>query len=263
MSLATLNEGASLALDAYIVDLAWAPDGSSIAVAGGEGAVVLVENVAVPPKARVLGEHGMGVIAVAWQPGGKTIASSGQDSAVALWDSVTGSAIKRVRPGTAWTEHIAFSPDGKLLATATGKALALWDSAGEKVHAFEPLAGDHRCDRVGQARPRSRGRDCRCRLRPSHRAAAVPDAQIRVACRVSHRRLQPERQSARERHAGRHRALLDARDGQGFADARLRLESDAHRVEREQPIPRDRIGRRSHRVGFRRQRPRRQRAAAS
>jgi WD40 repeat protein len=39
-----------------------------------------------------------------------------------------------------WTEQIAFSPDGKLLATATGKALALWDSAGQKVHAFEPLA---------------------------------------------------------------------------------------------------------------------------
>ena len=68
-------------------------------------------------------------------------ASTGQDSAVVLWDASTGNAAARIRPGTSWTEHIAFSPDGKLLATATGKVLALWDSAGQKVHAFEPLAG--------------------------------------------------------------------------------------------------------------------------
>jgi WD40 repeat protein len=141
MSLATLNEGASLSLDAYIVDVAWSPDGRSLAVAGGEGAVVLVEDVATKPTSKVLGEHAMGVITVAWQPGGKTIASSGQDSSVALWDAVSGSTLKQMRPGTAWTEHIAFSPDGKLLATATGKVLALWDSAGTKVHQFDPLTG--------------------------------------------------------------------------------------------------------------------------
>jgi len=140
MTPAALNERASLVLDAYIVDVSWSPDGRSLAVAGGEGAVVLIDNLAQKPGPRVLGEHGMGVIAVAWQPGGKTIASSGQDSAVALWDSASA-AVKRMRPGTAWTEHIAFSPDGKLLATATGKVLALWDCAGEKVHQFEPLAG--------------------------------------------------------------------------------------------------------------------------
>jgi YD repeat-containing protein len=140
-NLAALNEGAGLALDAYIVDIAWAPDNLSLAVAGGEGAVVLVDNVQAAPKSRTLGEHGMGVIAVAWQPGGKRFASSGQDGAVTLWDSASGTAIKSLRPGTAWTEHVAFSPDGKTLATATGKVLALWDSAGEKVHSFEPLAG--------------------------------------------------------------------------------------------------------------------------
>jgi len=142
MSSAVLNERASVALDAYIVDFAWSPDGSSIAVAGGEGAVVLVNGVGAALKPQTLGEHGMGTIAIAWQPRGKTIASSGQDSAVVLWDSTAGTELKRLRPGTAWTEHIAFSPDGKTLATATGKVLALWDSSGEKVHSFEPLAGN-------------------------------------------------------------------------------------------------------------------------
>ena len=141
MTLATLGERASLPLDTYIVDVAWSPDCRSIAVAGGEGAVLLVEGADAAPKARAIGEHGMGVIAVAWQPGGNTIASSGQDSVVALWDATSGNALKRQRPGTAWTQHIAFSPDGKLLAAATGKVLSLWDCAGDKVHSFEPLAG--------------------------------------------------------------------------------------------------------------------------
>ena len=141
MSLAVLTGRASLALDAYVADLAWSADSSSIAVAGGEGAVMLVEQVSGSPKARVLGEHGMGVIAVAWQPGGNLFASTGQDGAVVLWDGSADDFAARIRPGTAWTEQIAFSPDGQLLATATGKVLALWDVAGQKLHSFEPLAG--------------------------------------------------------------------------------------------------------------------------
>ena len=141
MSLAVLTERVNIALDAYIADLAWSPDSASLAVAGGEGAVVRVDQVASHPKARAIGEHGMGVIAVAWQPGGSLFASTGQDGAVVLWDGSSGRAVGRMRPGTAWTEQIAFSPDGKLLAAATGKVLTLWDATGQKVHAFEPLAG--------------------------------------------------------------------------------------------------------------------------
>jgi WD40 repeat protein len=140
MSPAVLTERASVALDAYIVDIAWSHDSRALAVAGGEGAVALVENAADRPQARVLGEHGMGAIAVAWQPRTKVVASSGQDSAVVLWDTASGSALKHLRPGTAWTERLAYSPDGKLLAAATGKVLSLWDGAGELVHKFEPHA---------------------------------------------------------------------------------------------------------------------------
>ncbi len=138
MSSAALTERASVALDTYVVDIAWAPDSRALAVAGGEGGVVLVENAAEKPQVRVLGEHAMGAIAVAWQPGAHVVASTGQDSAVVLWDTVQRTEIKRLRPGMGWTEHIAWSPDGRLLATATGKALDLWDGAGGLVHKFEP-----------------------------------------------------------------------------------------------------------------------------
>lgn len=139
MTASTLSERTSIKLDAYIVDVAWSRDGKALAVAGGEGAVALVENIADKPQARVLGEHGMGTIAVAWQPGSQVLASSGQDGALVLWNTVDASS-RRLRPGTAWTDHIAYSPDGKLLAAATGKVLSLFDGAGELVHRFEPLA---------------------------------------------------------------------------------------------------------------------------
>ncbi len=140
MSTAVLTPRADVMLDTYIVDCVWSTDGRSLAVAGGEGAVVLIEGASDRPQVRALGEHGLGVIAIAWQPGGTVVASSGQDGALVLWDSRSGGsdATRRIRPGTAWTEHLAYSPDGKLLAAATGKTLALWDNKGGRVHQFEP-----------------------------------------------------------------------------------------------------------------------------
>lgn len=134
-----LTERASVSLDTYVVDIAWSHDSRALAVAGGEGDVALVENLSQKPTSRVIGEHGMGTIAVAWQPGSSVVASSGQDSGVALWDTNDSAAApKRIRPGTAWTEHLAWSPDGKLLATSTGKVVSLWNGTGELVHKYEP-----------------------------------------------------------------------------------------------------------------------------
>lgn len=129
--MATLTRRAHIALDAYVVDCAWAPDSRSLAVAGGEGAIVLIDNANSNAKVRALGEHAMGALTVAWQPNGNIIASSGQDSTLILWDAATATAQKRLRPGTAWTEHLSYSPDGKTLATSAGKALRLWTADGE------------------------------------------------------------------------------------------------------------------------------------
>ena len=142
MSASALTERASVTLDTYVVDIAWSRDGRSLAVAGGEGGVVLVENVAgqaASARAR-RARHGR---PSRWRgsPGTQVVASSGQDSARrAVGYRRCAAVLKRLRPGTAWTEHLAYSPDGKLLATATGKVLSLWDGAGELVHRFEPHA---------------------------------------------------------------------------------------------------------------------------
>ncbi len=130
-----LDERAELELDDYVAGITWAADSSRFAVAGGEGKVFAGRYAAAAFNANSVGEHLLGVLTVAWQPGGEAFATVGQDGSVTLWNG-EGAELKRWRPAATGTEHLAFSPDGKLLATASGRTVKLWSSAGELVHEF-------------------------------------------------------------------------------------------------------------------------------
>ncbi|MCU0761250.1 MAG: WD40 repeat domain-containing protein [Steroidobacteraceae bacterium] len=140
---AILEPRASATLDDYVADLAWSGDGTRLAIAGGEGGVFLGAWDAAEGalSAQRIGEHMMGTLAVAWRPKAAEFASSGQDNAIALWDGATGAERRRLRPAMAWTEHLAWSPDGAQLASAAGRQLTLWSPEGEPLHKFEPHAG--------------------------------------------------------------------------------------------------------------------------
>jgi WD40 repeat protein len=129
---ARLTQRARVALDTYIVDCAWSSDSAALAVAGGEGAVLLLRDVRAKPQLRTLGTHAQGTLAIAWQPGSATIASSGQDGALMLWSAVASAPPTLLNSGRAWTEQLAYASDGKL-AAAAGKTLTLWDRAGRKL----------------------------------------------------------------------------------------------------------------------------------
>jgi WD40 repeat protein len=131
-----LEPRATAVIDDYVVDCAWSPDGSALAVAGGEGKVALARFEQGKLSLDVAGEHLLGTLAVAWRPHGKSFATSGQDGAVALWDGVTGKQIKRWKPAPTPTQALAFSPTGELLASAAGKSVSLWSPEGEKLHVF-------------------------------------------------------------------------------------------------------------------------------
>mgnify|MGYP000964900186 CR=1 FL=1 len=140
---AILEPRASATLDDYVTDLAWSGDGTRLAIAGGEGRVFLARHDAGSSSlaVRELGEHLMGALAVAWRPKAESFVTSGQDNAIAFWDGTSGAEQRRIRPAMAWTEHLAWSPDGMRLASAAGKQLTLWSPEGEKQHAFAPHAG--------------------------------------------------------------------------------------------------------------------------
>jgi WD40 repeat protein len=139
MIAAHLAKRATVALDTYIVDCAWSSDSTALAIAGGEGAVLLITRAAANPEVRKLGQHALGTLAIAWQPGSGTIASSGQDGTLMLWNAAAAVPAKLLNSGTTWTEHLAYAPDGKL-AAATGKTLDIWSREGERMGPLAPHA---------------------------------------------------------------------------------------------------------------------------
>jgi WD40 repeat protein len=135
-----LEPRASVSFDDYVADIAWSPDGTAFAVAGGEGKVALVRGESESLAIETVGEHMLGTLCVAWQPHGKAFATSGQDSAIAWWDGDTGKEIKRWKPAPTPTQALAFSPTGDILASAAGKVVTLWSAPGEKRHTFAAAA---------------------------------------------------------------------------------------------------------------------------
>lgn len=123
---AILEPRGSVRLDDYVVDLAWSPDSRQMAVAGGEGRIFLLETTSL--RAKQVGDHGLGALAVTWQPGGDRFASSGQDSRIAMHAADDGRVLVEKRPAMAWSTALAFSPDGTRLASAAGKQVFLWDT---------------------------------------------------------------------------------------------------------------------------------------
>lgn len=123
----------------FPVDAAWAPEGDALIVACGDGALKLV-RVEPQLEARSIGEHRGGALAVAWQRAGNTFATSGQDGEVRLWDA--RSLESRVLLSAAgWSEQLAFSDNGRLLAVATGRTLRIYEADGALRAEFDPHPG--------------------------------------------------------------------------------------------------------------------------
>jgi WD40 repeat protein len=123
----------------FPVDAAWSADGGAIAIAGGEGAVLLVD--AGPAFAsRQIGRHRGGTLAVASQRAGRLFASSGQDGVVLLWDLRTLES-RAIQEGSAWCERLAFADHGRLLAVARGRELLLFGSGGAPLHTLAGHGG--------------------------------------------------------------------------------------------------------------------------
>jgi WD40 repeat protein len=109
-------------LDDYVIDLAWSPDGTTLAAASGSGPITLY-SAHDGANRHVLPGHDGGTNAIAWRPGGPFLASGGQDGAVKLWDGDAGQHAGSASLGRAWVEHLAWRPEGPspILAAAAGR----------------------------------------------------------------------------------------------------------------------------------------------
>jgi formylglycine-generating enzyme required for sulfatase activity/tRNA A-37 threonylcarbamoyl transferase component Bud32/LysM repeat protein len=101
--------------------LAWSLDGKWIAIAGYN--IVIYDA----HTFNTLLELPTGATSnVAFSLDGKLLAWSVSGGGVHLWDTATWSEL-RTLPGSDPSDSLAFSPDGKWLATATGQTVKLWD----------------------------------------------------------------------------------------------------------------------------------------
>lgn len=107
--------------------IAFSPDGSTLAIAGGAsgsmdapGEVVLWDLKAGKLRS-VLQSHETAryVKCVAFSPNGKWLASGGSDTHVMLWEVSTGELCRKMEGHTGLVHEVAFSPDGETLASAS------------------------------------------------------------------------------------------------------------------------------------------------
>src|SRR5262245_17904119 len=137
-----------------IVAVAFSPDSKTLASASYDGTLKLWDMTTGKERATLKGHTGC-VGAVAFSPDGKTLASAiigstaGPDKdnkPIKLGDVTTGKERSILQGHTSWVFAVAFSPDGKTLASASDdKTVKLWDVATGKERAT--LQGHSEADR--------------------------------------------------------------------------------------------------------------------
>ena len=120
--------------DRLTTDVAFSPEGETIATADAGGTLRLWDFTSRSPRAVIKAHDGF-IFRLAFHPGGTMLASCSIDNSVRIWETASGRLLTSLKhPGQVY--GIAFNPDGTRLATACGdNTIRLWD-----VERFEEVA---------------------------------------------------------------------------------------------------------------------------
>jgi WD40 repeat protein len=115
---------------------AFAPNAPVIASAGDD-ATVRLWDLADGKQRSLLKGHEKRVTRIAWSPDGTTLASGSDDESVRLWPiEKGGEPVVLPRQGGP-VEVLVWSPDGQRVATAAGRQVHVWDTAGTRLHSWQ------------------------------------------------------------------------------------------------------------------------------
>ena len=121
-----------------ILDLAFSPDGKTLATCGYDRLIKLWD-VDSGQLIRELKDHSDAVYGVAFSPDGTLLASGSADRAVKVWQVADGKRLYTLSDSTDWVYSVAWSPDGHDLAAAgVDKSVRVWEvsaQGGKLVHA--------------------------------------------------------------------------------------------------------------------------------
>ena len=122
----------------YATAIAYSADGSLLAVGAASGEVHVFDARTGRVRWKALAHPG-GVLALGLSPTACVLASAGQDG-VARLSLEDGTKLAELPGKSGWVEHLAWSPAGGKLATASGKTVRLWDADGSPLLETEPHA---------------------------------------------------------------------------------------------------------------------------
>ncbi|MCK8785311.1 WD40 repeat domain-containing protein [Roseomonas sp. NAR14] len=124
------RRGTTQALDAWVIGLAFARDGATVAYALGDGTLRLADPAAPDAPWRTVAAHDGACLALA-ADGRSGFLSGGDDGTLAL-TAPDGTTAPLASFGAKWVDHVATHESG-LRAAAVGKALHLFDGKGAKL----------------------------------------------------------------------------------------------------------------------------------
>ncbi len=141
-----------------VFGLAFSPDGTLLATVNGDGTVRLWDVATGQERTTLSADADYYASAVAFSPDGSVLAAGGswsncngweqvcgpEDSNVEirLWDVATGESLAVLEGETGYVQSVAFSLDGRILASGSYEAVRLWDvTTGEQLAVLDSGSG--------------------------------------------------------------------------------------------------------------------------
>ncbi|KZT65120.1 WD40 repeat-like protein [Daedalea quercina L-15889] len=133
--LAAFPLGSNSGYGGQLAALAYSPTGAHIAA--GVRDVITVWNARVDDVLYDFRGHSGTISSLAFSPGGGQLTSGASDGCVVLWDLIAGEPIRSLDAHANYVDFLAYSPDGKLFASAGSSegTVKLWEAETGNLHA--------------------------------------------------------------------------------------------------------------------------------